>query len=257
MKRFLATPLFFVLAALAFVGCDDNEYIYYELPDEARVIDFEGANLGTDGFIWGKGQATEQDDTDWQGQPIRSDIYYGPIYTEKEAQIYTYYSDNGHSVDSWGGMVVSNHKDKKTEGYTNDKSVYGDGGADGSAQFAAIYYSEYTPNGKGIPTVNFLGGVKPVSVAVANMTYLYLYFKGSAPATLVDVKAVITGYNSGIKTGEVTVMLADKASGTVKSGWETVDLSSLGTVTSLTFTVSTTDGNCPAYFAIDNLTYEK
>lgn len=89
MKKFLVTPLLFVLAAAAFVGCDDNEYIYYELPDEAWVIDFEGANLGTDGFIWGKGQATEQDDTDWQGQPIRSDIYYGPIYTEKEAQIYT------------------------------------------------------------------------------------------------------------------------------------------------------------------------
>lgn len=257
MKRFLVTPPLILLAALAFVGCDDNEYIYYELPDEARVIDFEGANLGTDGFIWGKGQATEQDDTDWQGKPIKSNLYYGPIYTEKEAQMYTYYSDNGHTVDSWGGLVVSNHKDKKTEGYINDKSVYGDGGADGSAQFAAIYYSEYTPNGKGIPTVNFVGGVKPVSVAVANTTYLYLYFKGSSPATLVDVKAVITGYNSGIKTGEVTVTLVDKASETVKSGWETVDLSALGTVTSLTFAVSTTDYMCPTYFAIDNLTYEK
>ena len=51
--------------------------------------------------------------------------------------------------------------------------------------------------------------------------------------------------------------LVDKASETVKSGWETVDLSSLGPVTSLTFTVSTTDFNCPNYFAIDNLTYEK
>lgn len=52
-------------------------------------------------------------------------------------------------------------------------------------------------------------------------------------------------------------MLVDKASETVKSGWETVDLSKLGTVTSLTFTVSTTDSACPNYFAIDNLTYEK
>ena len=71
------------------------------------------------------------------------------------------------------------------------------------------------------------------------------------------MKAVITGYNSGIKTGEVTVTLVDKASETVKSGWETVDLSALGTVTSLTFAVSTTDYMCPTYFAIDNLTYEK
>lgn len=66
---------------------------------------------------------------------------------------------------------------------------------DGSAQFAALFYSPDTAEGRGIPTVKFVGGVKPVSVAVANMTYLYLYFKGSAPATLVDVKAVITGYN--------------------------------------------------------------
>ena len=51
--------------------------------------------------------------------------------------------------------------------------------------------------------------------------------------------------------------LVDKASETVKSGWETVDLSSLGTVTSLTFALSTTDSMCPTYFAIDNLTYEK
>ena len=52
-------------------------------------------------------------------------------------------------------------------------------------------------------------------------------------------------------------MLGDKASGTVISGWETVDLSKLGTVSSLIFALSTTDSMCPNYFAIDNLTYEK
>lgn len=259
MKRFLVTPPLILLAALAFVGCDDNEYVYYEIPD-TRVIDFEAANLGSDGFIWGKGQATKQEELDiWQTPPamMESNLYYGPIYTEKEAQFYNYYSDYGHTYDVWNGFVISNHKDKKTEGYTNDKSVYGDGGADGSAQFAALFYSPDTTEGRDIPTIKFVGGVKPVSVDVANMTYLYLYFKGSKPATLVDVKAVITGYNSGIKTGEVTVTLVDKASETVKSGWETVDLSALGTVTSLTFVTSTTDPMCPNYFAIDNLTYEK
>lgn len=259
MKKFLVTPLLFVAAAAAFVGCDDNEYVYYEIPD-IRVIDFEGANLGTDGFIWGKDLATVQEELDiWQTPPVmmESNLYYGPIYTEKEAQFFSYYSDYGHTYDVWNGIVISNHKDKKTEGYMNDKSVYADGGADGSAQFAALFYSPDTTEDRGIPTVKFVGGVKPVSVDVANMTYLYLYFKGSSPAALVDVKAVITGYNSGRKTGEVTVTLVDKASETVKSGWETVDLSALGTVTSLTFATSTTDDNCPDYFAIDNLTYEK
>ena len=69
MKRFLATPLFFVLAALAFVGCnDDND------GPQIRTIGFEQAALGTDGFIWGKDHATEQDDTDWQGQPMKSNL---------------------------------------------------------------------------------------------------------------------------------------------------------------------------------------
>ena len=252
MKRFLVTPPLILLAALAFVGCDDDN----DGP-QIQTIGFEQAALGTDGFIWGKDQATEQDDTDYSGSPIKSNIYYGPVYTEKEAKVYTYYSDYGHTYETWNGFVISNHTDKKTEGYTNDKSVYADGGANGSAQFAAAYYAAWTPDNRGVPTIEFATAVAPVSVAVANMTYLYLYFKGTKPAALVDVKAVITGYNSGAKTGEVTVMLVDKASETVKSGWETVDLSSLGTVTSLTFALSTTDSMCPTYFAIDNLTYEK
>ena len=88
MKRFLVTPPLILLAALAFVGCDDDN-------DGPRIqtIGFEQAALGTDGFIWGKDQATEQDDTDYSGSPIKSNIYYGPVYTEKEAKVYTYYSD--------------------------------------------------------------------------------------------------------------------------------------------------------------------
>lgn len=71
------------------------------------------------------------------------------------------------------------------------------------------------------------------------------------------MKGVITGYNGETKSGEVKFVMADKASGTVQSGWETLDLSSLGTVTSMTFTVESEDTMCPYYFSIDNLAYEK
>ncbi|MDE5814806.1 MAG: DUF4465 domain-containing protein, partial [Alistipes sp.] len=54
--------------------------------------------------------------------------------------------------------------------------------------------------------------------------------------------------------GEVKAVLAG-ADGTMKEGWETVDLTALGTVTSIACTVETTDDMCPHYFAIDNLTY--
>ena len=158
MKRFLVTPPLILLAALAFVGCDDDN----DGP-QIQTIGFEQAALGTDGFIWGKDQATEQDDTDYSGSPIKSNIYYGPVYTEKEAKVYTYYSDYGHTYETWNGFVISNHTDKKTEGYTNDKSVYADGGANGSAQFAAAYYAAWTPENRGVPTIEFATAVAPVS----------------------------------------------------------------------------------------------
>ena len=145
------------MAALAFVGCDDDN----DGP-QIQTIGFEQAALGTDGFIWGKDQATEQDDTDYSGSPIKSNIYYGPVYTEKEAKVYTYYSDYGHTYETWNGFVISNHTDKKTEGYTNDKSVYADGGANGSAQFAAAYYAAWTPENRGVPTIEFATAVAPV-----------------------------------------------------------------------------------------------
>ena len=66
MKRFLVTPPLILLAALAFVGCDDDN----DGP-QIQTIGFEQAALGTDGFIWGKDQATEQDDTDYSGSPIK------------------------------------------------------------------------------------------------------------------------------------------------------------------------------------------
>ena len=53
MKRFLVTPPLILLAALAFVGCDDDN----DGP-QIQTIGFEQAALGTDGFIWGKDQAT-------------------------------------------------------------------------------------------------------------------------------------------------------------------------------------------------------
>lgn len=248
-------------AAFAFATCSDDSY-YYELPDR-HTIDFEGAVLGDDGYIWGKPQAVTltEDDAAANYFGEGSKYFFAPIYTQGDAFIYSFYCDYrglyGSAYDSWNGFVISNQVDKTIEGYTNDKSVYADGGAGGSAQFAIAYYGAWTGDPYGTPTIKFNGAVKAETIAIANTTYLYLYFKGSNPASAVDVKAVIKGFNSGIQTGSVEVKLVDAASGVVKSGWETVDISSLGMVTSMTFAVATTDSICPLYFAIDNLVYTK
>lgn len=255
---------FLAFAAWALAACSDDNY-YYEL-ETTKVVGFESALLDDSGFIWGKpfAELLDEDDeaADWNAIKnfgSGSLYFYASIYSEADARFLSMYTDYkglyGMAIDTWNGFVVSNHTDRETAGYTNDKSVYAEGGADGSKQFAIAYYGGWTPRPWGIPTVEFATAVAPQSVSVANTTYLYFYFKGTDfPAAPVDVEAVFTGYNGQVKTGEVKAVLAG-ADGTVKEGWETVDLTVLGTVTSIACTVETSDDMCPHYFAIDNLTY--
>lgn len=255
--------LLLAFAASALAACSDDEYNYFELPASYTVA-FEEARLGEDGYIWGKSQAVTlgEDDKEAAFFGVGSKYFFAPIYTEGDAAFQSLYTDYlglyGMAYDSWNGFVISNHTDMSTAGFANDKSVYAQGGANGSAQFAVLYYGKWTGGEYGVPAIHFVGGVKPQRVAVANTTYLYLYFKNETnPAEPVDVKGVITGYNSGIETGKVEVTLVDGTAGTVKTGWETIDLTALGTVTSMTFVVETEDSMCPLYFAIDELEYNK
>lgn len=228
---------FFALAACALAACSDDD-------DNAvvtKTLDFESAGLGDEGYLWGKSLATEQDDVDWQGNPIRTNLFAGVLYTEEDASVKSYFNDYGGTYDTWYGFIVSNHTDRTTEGYANDKSVYAEGGAGGSKNFAVGYYDSYdSAKGAGIPTIEFGSAVKPVSVALANTTYFYLWFEGTSAA-------------------EVRVQMADAATDKVESGWKSVSLEALGSVTSLTFATENDDpsGFVPNYFALDNLTYRK
>ncbi|MEG1622050.1 MAG: DUF4465 domain-containing protein [Alistipes sp.] len=245
--------LFFALAAFAFASCSDtNEDPIPQQPTE--TVDFEAAQLGTAGFLWAKALSTEQDDVDGKGQPIKSNIFYGSLYTEKQAQVYSYFTDYGHTVDVWNGFVISNHIDRKTAGYENDKSVYAEGGANGSKQFAVGYYGSWTPENKGIPVIHFASAVTPQSIAVANATYAYLYFSG-IEGQISSLTLTITGYNGTTKTGDVSTILAETKN--IQEGWKALDLSALGKVTSIAFSMTCADGYAPTYFCIDNLTYKK
>lgn len=256
--------LFFcAFAASVFTACTDKYETYNIVQESVKTIDFESACLGEAGYVWGKDRAVELTEEDEAANVFgpESLYFYDAVYAEGDAMFLSFYSDYkglyGMAFDTWNGFVISDHTDRTTNSYDNDKSVYAESGADGSRQFAVVYYGRWTTPPYGIPTVRFAGAVKPVSVAVANTTLFYLYFNNEyAPAAAVDVKGVITGYNCGVKTGAAEVVLAD-ANGAVKTGWEQVDLSGLGSVTSLTFTVESTDSMCPYYFAVDNLSYEK
>ena len=105
---------------------------------------------------------------------------------------------------------------------------------------------------------------------VTNSTYAYLAIKDcndGNPAPYVspwtkDSKftLTITGYNDAVKTGSVDFLLADGFD--IVKTWQQVDLSKLGKVTRIQFTLNSTDGyeykgtyyyNTPAYFCLDQL----
>lgn len=72
----------------------------------------------------------------------------------------------------------------------------------------------------------------------------------------------IEGFNGISSTGEIKVMLADSSNITpnILETWQTVDISSLGEVTKLTFTLNSSDVgnwgmNTPNFFALDNIVF--
>lgn len=245
--------LLFTAAAVSACSSDDDNP---QQPGQLTTIDFEKAVLNDEGYIWGKEMATEQDDVDWQGNPIRSNLYYGSLYTEADADIWTFFSDSGHTYDTWNGFIISNHTDMQTSGYLNDKSVYAESGADGSSQFAVGFYGKWTAEPHGIPVIHFTSPVQLQSAKVANTTYVYLYFRNDiAEAEKPTYTLVATGYANDTKTGEVSLDLIKGK--TMLEGWQHLDLTPLGTVTKLEFRIDCVDEMAPYYFCLDNLTYQK
>lgn len=194
---------FWALAACALAACSDDDPVNPTPPDpptpdpteKTEVVDFEAAELGEAGFLWGKELATPgKEQFDPEGDEVPSTYFWGTLYTEKQVRVQSYYTTYGNKKDTevWNGFVISNHTDRTTAGYENDKSVYAESGAGGSKQFAVGYYGKETLRNRGVPTVLFRTFVKPVSVMVANATYSALYYNalaGTKPACELEICA--------------------------------------------------------------------
>jgi len=175
---------------------------------------------------------------------------------------------------SWDGFAVSNTTDATTPGYGNQYSAIAGQGVGESANYFVGYLSSFAPEP---PTVSFFAapeGQTLSGVYVTNTTYAYLAMRdGDAFSKRFGGETgddpdwfllTITGHDAnGDATGDVEFYLADYRSANNEEDyliddWTWVDLSSLGTVTTLTFTLSSSDVgewgmNTPAYFALDNL----
>lgn len=189
-------------------------------------------------------------------------------FTSGAATFEHYYST---AWGSWSGWVYSNETDIATPGYENQFSVFNAGGAAQSSNYALAYVSSYEPE----PTaITFAAPVQVGSVALTNTTYAALSMQqgdafakkfGGASGNDADwfYVSIIGKGADGSTTGHVDVYLADFRFGDnsqdyILDQWLTVDLSSLGTVSSLQFEMYSSDTgpfgiNTPTYFALDNL----
>ncbi len=185
--------------------------------------------------------------------------------------------NNSYNADwySWSGWAVSNTTDITTAGYDN--------------QYSAITGQGFDPNGSGgsnyavscpfgQSTLSFSNGMKHqvTGFYVTNSTYATLSmengdafakkFGGEDGSDADWFKLTIKGLDSDTETGTVDFYLADfrfenNALDYIIKTWTWVDLTSLGEVTSLEFSLTSSDNgdwgmNTPGYFCADNFEVE-
>ncbi|MEX2607329.1 MAG: DUF4465 domain-containing protein [Kiritimatiellia bacterium] len=177
------------------------------------------------------------------------------------------FTDWGGGFTSWEGFSYSNTTDTATPGFENQYSAYPGSGADGSGNYGVSF---------GSPTISYMSPFdfsEGKGVFVTNTTYAALdmlngsdfskQFGGDTGDDPDWFMLSITGSNGGSPTGSVDFYLADfrfedNSQDYILDDWAFVNLSSLGTVDSLSFELSSTDNgdfgmNTPNYFAMDNL----
>lgn len=175
-----------------------------------------------------------------------------------------------HSFSDYGfgmGFTYSSLTDITTPGSTNNSAITGEG-VYTNAYFTVNTGGEFI----GIPSeITFKDGkaYKAKECYVTNSTYAYHAIKdhndGNGQYGMVKewgeddwFKLTITGYNGDTETGHIDFLLADGMN--IVNTWQKIDLSSLGEVTSISFSLSSTDNdpswgmNTPSYFCLDQLT---
>lgn len=168
--------------------------------------------------------------------------------------------------ESWSGFAASNHTDATTPGFGNQYSAITGKGVAESSAYAVGYPAPAS-------TIRFKESAVS-GLYVTNNTYAYWSMKngdgfskkfGGETGTEEDYFILtIEGFDVDFKsTGEVEFALADfrdsdPTKDYIVDSWKWVDLSSLGTISKLKFTLRSTDNgiwgmNTPSYFCIDNI----
>lgn len=207
---------------------------------------FDDVTLGSNGY--------------WTGEEGENEMFSGGwIFTNYYSQSYSF----------WGGFTASNHTDLTQTGMDAQYTAITAGGYDGSAQYGVAYTfgaqtDVYASDGQahtvtGCYVTNNLWAYQSVVNGDASSTP----FGGTTGNDPDWFKLTATGKNaSGQTIGTLDFYLADyrfdnNEQDYVVDTWEWFDLSPLGAVHTISFSLSSTKGNqygmlTPAYFCIDD-----
>lgn len=169
---------------------------------------------------------------------------------------------------SWSGWSYSKVSDTSTPGYTNQYAAFTGGGVAGSDIYAVSY-------GKNSITLSAAGVVYGTYVTNATYTALSMHdgddfakkFGGETGNDPDWLKLTVVGRNNANDSvGFVEFYLADyrfenNEMDYIVDSWEWLDLSVLGQVRTLEFSLTSSDNgdygmNTPNYFCLDGLSYE-
>jgi len=208
-----------------------------------QTVDFEDFNLSAGEYLNG---------SDGSGGFATGNLFLPNFYND--------------SWGAWSGWAISATTDTQTPGPTNQYSSITGGGAGGSATYAISFVLDKSV----ITTLQ----ADVATLQVTNGTYSYLSMRdgdgfakkfggedGNDPDFFL---LTIKGWKGGqLVADSVDFYLADyrfsdNSQDYIVDDWQTVDVSGLGDVDSLTFSLSSSDTgqfgmNTPAYFCVDNI----
>ena len=176
----------------------------------------------------------------------------------------------------WQGWAYSQTTDATTAGFGNQYSAAAGSGAGGSATYGVAYTGGAVGAQGPVSRITFDQQVSLLGAALDNTTYAALSMRdgdqfskkfGGASGSDPDYFILtITGRDVGnAVTGSVDFALADyrfanDALDYIVTSWTFVDLTGLGTVSALEFSLDSSDQsfgylNTPSYFALDDLSF--
>ncbi len=230
----------------------------------AATIDFEDVSMPNEQTYAGPGGGSY-----WSGLVPPTDSSIASQFNSHGAHFNNLNNECCGGATFWNGFAYSRTTDATTAGFSNEFSAYAGSGAGGSATYGLAY-----AGGLSAPRIDFDAPTVLASAMFTNTTYTALSMRngdsfakqfGGADGTEPDflVLTIVGRDNTNAVTGTVDFYLADfratnSAQDYIVQQWTQVQLASLGAVSALEFSLTSSDvgpfgANTPLYFALDDI----